>query len=231
MSCFQINIPSNSLKKIFPRHAMKKYYLDNNELFFHSIDTKSKEYLLDSIDCNIKNMSLFYKDDMMEEILEKYKDRIIYISNNMISIQKIEDYKYFIIVSDSNNMNDIYNILNEQDIMILTRFFSGIYFSEDMNQDILFTLLGILFSYYPIDIYGFIYNMKITLNNDNVKYYNFNQYIENIFKPILIQLNEKVTPNTILSRLLNFYCFNLKPDTVLYIPKNILNYYLCYNLS
>lgn len=204
------------MKVIFPRHATKTYSLEYMDLIVYPPEIKRKEYLLESIDNHMKCTALFHKMDMTPEILEKYRDRIIFINNNSITNEHMDNYEHFIIVSDQNNTNDIVNILNSYDIVILLRLFSGIYFPEDFKQDKIFTILGIIFSYYPIDIYGFIFHNKTILKNIT-NYYLFYQYIKYVFKPAITILNDMVTPNTDLSRSIIYYTNNMKPDTTLYI--------------
>jgi len=207
------------MKVIFPRHAMKQYSLEGMDLLIYPSEIKTKEYLLESIDNHMKCTALFHKEDITIEIMGKYKNRIIYITKNRITTDIVDDYEHFIIVSDHNNTNDIINILQKYDINILLRFFSGIYFPEDIEHDKLFTTLGIIFSYYPIDIYGFSFHHKNIITNMNT-YYTFSQYLKYIFKPVIIELNEMITSNTDLSRSIIFYINNMKLDTTLYI-KNI----------
>jgi hypothetical protein len=204
------------MKVIFPRHATKTYSLEYMDLIVYPPEIKGKYYLLDSIDNHMKCTALFHKADITPEILEKYKNRIIFITNNSITTDIMDNYEHFIIVSDQNNTNDIINILNKYDINILTRIFSGVYLPEDMKQERLFTILGIIFSYYPIDIYGFIFHHKTLLKNVT-NYYLFYQYIKYVFKPVIMTLNDMVTPNTDLSRSIIYYTNNMKPDTTLYI--------------
>jgi len=186
--------------EIFPRHAAKQYKLDDNEYpVVSKVIPIVKENLLQNIDNATKFCSSILKKDITDEILRKYAGRIIFLYSDKISTDYENNDKliHALIVTDANSVNLVIQILQNPEFSYnLTEMnniigtFYQIVKPEDIEKQIqLFLTLGFLFSYYPIDIYGFIheyFNIIFIGHLGDYKFtYTYSEFIEKYFKPFI----------------------------------------------
>jgi len=207
---------SGGVLEIFPRHAAKRYKLDDkNEYPIGSeIKVLKKHELLDHIDNGTKLCSLLHKADITEEILRKYRDKIIYLYQDHVSFDYInnDNLNHILIVTDIYSVDAIMKLLQNPELCYslteLNTIFSGGYFAikeEDYDKEInLFILCGFLFSYYIIDIYGFIYDYFNSRNLKDKFTCTYTEFIGKYFKPFLEKIKSH-RPQKYLKKLMLEY--------------------------